>query len=141
LLTLLPVAAAAVWFGVTPQPPSLDEDTLYRVTSLAGASVLDGVSPQRLVAVYVFLQMLHYGAWIVAIPALRLRQAPWRLGDVPAMRRHAWIVRGLIAVATLGVIALWYGFGLSLQTTWDLYFQFAVIHVIAEFPFLVRKFT
>jgi hypothetical protein len=35
-------------------------------------------------------------------------------------------------------IALWFGFAVDYTTTRDIYFAFAIGHVLAEFPFLVK---
>lgn len=42
-------------------------------------------------------------------------------------------------VAAVGVVAaLWLGFAFDYTTTRDVYFAFAIGHVLAQFPFLVK---
>jgi hypothetical protein len=36
------------------------------------------------------------------------------------------------------VLALWLGFAVDYATTRDIYFAFAIGHVLAEFPFLIK---
>jgi hypothetical protein len=36
------------------------------------------------------------------------------------------------------IFALWFGFSIDYETTRDVYFAFAIAHVLAEFPFLVK---
>jgi hypothetical protein len=86
--------------------------------------------------------MLHYGVWIVAMPLVGLKAAPWRLGRVPlALRAVAWR-RGVVVflVAGLAVVGvLWTGFCLDYTTTRTVYFTVAFFHVLAEVPFLLRS--
>lgn len=136
LLLALPLLVVGLWHATTSTPPSvgaLEMDD--RVMWLAGAGLVETVDPQRLVAVYVFLQLLHYGAWIVALPSLR----SCALERMPLARRHAWALRGLFAVAGSAVLALWVGFWLSPMTAWDVYFTVAIMHAVAELPLLVHK--
>jgi hypothetical protein len=137
-LALLPAACLAVWRHAAPIG-GLDPETLDRVTSLAGASIFPEAAPERLVALYAFLQILHYGAWIVAIPSLRLRRPPWSLHGIPLATRFRSAVRFVLGGAAVLAGLLWIGFARSLSATWDLYFQLAIVHVVAELPFLCRK--
>lgn len=138
-LAALPLLLAVVWCGTadTMSPP--DDVMRDRVAGLAGAWLLPNVSPQRLAALYVFLQLLHYGAWLVALPLLRLREAPWRLRQVPLRRRFPVAVAAFTGLGAVVVGALWYGFWRDPVATWDLYFRLAIVHVLVEFPFLIRK--
>ena len=85
--------------------------------------------------------MLHYGVWIVALPWLAVRQVPWKLAQTPLARRSVLWRRSLMAVCLVGVLAalgLWAGFLADYGLTRDLYFTWAMIHVLAEVPFLLR---
>lgn len=135
-LALLPALAAGVVLGadLAPVPAGLE-----RVCDVAGAWLLPQVAPQRVVALHVFLQMLHYAAWIVALPLLRLKEAPWRTQRIPLRRRFPWLVTLALGGGGCATAALAAGFTVSLDATWDLYFTIAIVHVLAELPFLVRK--
>ena len=47
-----------------------DNGLFWRITQHAGAELLPGVSSRVLVSVHVFLEMLHYAVWIVALPLI-----------------------------------------------------------------------
>jgi hypothetical protein len=85
--------------------------------------------------------MLHYGVWVVAIPLIGLRAAPWRLGAVPLARRSTAWRRGVACFLVCGlgvVLALWACFLADYTTTRNVYFTVAMLHVFAEVPFLLR---
>jgi len=44
----------------------------------------------------------------------------------------------ILTVSLLFVFAFWLGFAVDYATTRDVYFAFAIAHVLAEFPFLVK---
>ena len=92
-------------------------------------------------ATHTFLEMLHYSVWLVAIPLVGLRTAPWRLRAVPLARRspswHAAVTCGL-AVGGAVVLLLWGCFLADYPLTRDVYFTAAMLHVLAEVPFLLR---
>jgi len=107
----------------------------------AGAGVLTGVSSHLLVATHTFLEMLHYGVWVVAMPLVSLRSAPWRLDNVPLYRRSsAWRAAIITALSVGGVamLVLWAGFLADYPLTRNIYFTVAMLHVLAEVPFLLR---
>ncbi len=94
LLVALPLALAGLWWHLADAPPLPGGDALTaRITAHAGAEILSGVSNHLLVATHTFLEMLHYGVWLVAIPLVSLRTLPWRIAGVPLARRsRAWRV-------------------------------------------------
>jgi hypothetical protein len=60
------------------------------------------------------------------IPAAR-RGPDWALG-----------VRWMLVGGLLVVAILWVSFGLNYETTRSVYFTIAILHVLAEIPFLLR---
>jgi hypothetical protein len=93
------------------------------------------------VATHTFLEMLHYGVWLVAIPLVGIRTLPWRLETVPMARRSAlwkWIFIGVLLCGSAVMLILWGGFIADYLTTRDVYFTVALLHVLAEVPFLLR---
>jgi hypothetical protein len=115
-------------------------DLATRITDHAGASIVTGVSSHLLVATHTFLEMLHYGIWVVVIPLIAYRARPWKL-DVPLARRSLSWRRGLLIVLGLGVVVvllLWGCFLADYPLTRDVYFTVALLHVLAEVPFLLR---
>ena len=75
------------------------------------------------------------------IPLVGLRAAPWRLRAVPLARRspgwHKALCAGLIVSGGV-VLLLWACFLADYPLTRDVYFTVAMLHVLAEVPFLLR---
>jgi len=143
-LLLLPVVLVGMIWQLSQTPPLADDNGLFwRITQHSGAQLLPQVSSHMLVSVHLFLEMLHYAVWIVALPLL----APlantkfWDVKTVPAAR-HPRGFPHLITVALVAGVALmvvlWSGFTLDYSTTRDIYFTVAIAHVLAEAPFLLR---
>lgn len=96
-----------------------------------------------LVSVHLFLEMLHYGVWIVALPLIgRLGSARfWEVRTVPIARHPKGfprIVACALVFAVLAVVGPWFGFSVDYSATRDVYFTVAIAHVLAEAPFLLR---
>lgn len=141
-LCAVPALLAGLWWhlGNAPNLPGSDALSL-RITQHAGADILRGVSSHALVATHTFLEMLHYGAWLVAIPLVGLRQRPWRAATIPLARRSsAWrlAIVAILVCGALAVIGFWAGFLADYPLTRDVYFTVAMAHVLAEVPFLLR---
>lgn len=101
------------------------------------------MSSHLLVSVHLFLELLHYGVWIVALLLIgRIADARfWQLNSVPVARHPKGfprIVVLVLAVAVAAVVGLWFGFWIDYATTRDIYFTIAIAHVLAEAPFLLR---
>ncbi len=143
-LMIIPLLLALIWWRLHDAPMLAGQDMLsMRITRHAGAEILTGVSPRALVATHTFLEMLHYGVWIIAIPLVSLRVAPWKLGTAPLVRRsRPWriTVIATFAAGALVVLTLWGGFIADYPLTRDIYFTVAIAHVLAEAPFLLRTF-
>lgn len=141
LACLVPLALLAIvaWRYASPDLPG-DDVLTGQIARHAGAGIVSGVSTHLLVAMHTFLELLHYGVWIVALP-LASGAAPWRPFDVPLARRSLGWRRAIGAAAIGGaivVVALWGAFLIDYPLTRDLYFTIALAHVLAEVPFLLR---
>ncbi|MCA9672154.1 MAG: hypothetical protein KC503_41450, partial [Myxococcales bacterium] len=140
-LALVPLAIAVLYLRLADAPPLPGRDALaLRITLHAGSDIISAVSPRFLVSLHTFLQMLHYAVWIVAIP-LAIRAAPWKVRTVPlAQRGPRWrrAVVWFIVIGAAACVALWLGFAANYPVTRDLYFTLAMLHVLAEVPFLLR---
>ena len=103
--------------------------------------MLKGVSSHMLVSLHIFLEMLHYGVWLVALPLLAARGPVWDVRTIPLFRHPRGFPK-LVATAlvfSLFIVALlWLGFSLNYSATRDVYFTVAMAHVLAEAPFLLR---
>ena len=144
-LCLLPLMLAAMIWQLSQTMPLPDDNGLFwRITQHSGAEVLPQVSGHLLVSVHLFLEMLHYGVWIIALPLIgRMAVASrfWDVKTVPVARHPKGfprIVAGMLVVAVAGVVVLWFGFSIDYATTRDVYFTIAIAHVLAEAPFLLR---
>jgi hypothetical protein len=142
-LALLPVALCLLWWRLASAPHILGDDAVtLRIVRHAGADILPGISTHLLVSTHVFLETLHYGVWLVALPlAAGAVGVPWRLKSIPLVRhREGWprTIRVLLAAGALAVVALWLCFVKDYATTRDVYFTLATAHVLAEVPFLLR---
>jgi hypothetical protein len=141
-LLLVPAALGLLWWNLAGSPDLPGNDWLrQQITQHAGAGILDGISTHLLVSTHTFLEMLHYGVWIVAIPLVSVRMVPWRLTNVPLARRSSiWrgAILAAIAAGVLVMLVLWGGFIANYPLTRDIYFTVAMLHVLAEVPFLLR---
>ena len=109
-----------------------DNGLFWRITQHSGAELLPQVSSHLLVSVHLFLEMLHYGVWIVALPLLGPRFWDFRSKPGGFSRTALLVVGGVV------VLLLWVGFATDYAATRDLYFTIAIAHVLAEAPFLLK---
>jgi hypothetical protein len=141
-LLSIPIFLAFIWLAVAGQP-NLPQDTnlFWRINQHAGAEILPSISSHLLVATHVFLESIHYFVWLLLIPLVDRRAIPWRLKDVPMFANRNGIPKlfaAFLVFTVLVSVALWFGFAVDYTTTRDIYFAFAIGHVLAEFPFLVK---
>ena len=116
------------------QSPALNDDNglFWRITQHAGAQLLPQVSSHMLVSVHLFLELLHYGVWILALPLVGPNFWKFKTPN-KSVWRTALLVVGLAVVALL-----WVGFAADYTNMRDLYFTIAIAHVLAEAPFLLK---
>ncbi len=141
-LASIPVFVLGLWLAFA-RTPALSEETnlFWRITQHAGSNILPGISSHFLVATHVFLETIHYAVWIVLIPLIDRRAVPWRLSEIPIFSNSNGFPRLVVAAFVISlfiVAALWGGFAIDYTTTRDVYFAFAIAHVMAEFPFLIK---
>lgn len=143
-LCLLPLVLAAMIWQLSRVSPLADDNGLFwRITQHSGAEVLPQISSHLLVSVHLFLELLHYGVWIVALPLIGGMATArfWDVSTLPIARHPRGfprIVAGMLVVAVFAVGVLWFGFSRDYATTRDIYFTIAIAHVLAEAPFLLR---
>ncbi len=156
-LGLLPLLLIGMFWQLTRTPALADDNGLFwRITQHAGAQLLPNISSHVLVAVHVFLEMLHYGVWLVALPliaplakpaigrlrpAARKRAPVWDVSSVPLARHPRGFPKLMTTALAFGaflVAILWFGFSVDYVTTRDVYFTVAIAHVLAEAPFLLK---
>ncbi|HVS20676.1 MAG TPA: hypothetical protein VHD88_02445 [Pyrinomonadaceae bacterium] len=141
-LALLPLLMLGMFWQLARTPSLADDNGLaWRITQHAGGQLLPNVSTHLLVSVHVFLEMLHYGVWIVALPLIGATGAVWSVKTIPLARRRGGFPKLIAAVLVFGlfvVALLWFGFSVNYAAMRDVYFAVAIAHVLAEAPFLLR---
>jgi hypothetical protein len=141
-LGLIPLILVGMIWQLSQTPGLADNNGLFwRITQHSGAEVLPQVSSHLLVSVHLFLEMLHYAVWIVALSLIGSRARFWDVKTVPVARHPKGfprLVGGVLVVALIVVVGLWFGFSIDYATTRDVYFTVAIAHVLAEAPFLLR---
>ncbi|HEV8368483.1 MAG TPA: hypothetical protein VGQ39_11085 [Pyrinomonadaceae bacterium] len=151
---VLPLFVLALMIWRLSQTTSLADDNglFWRITQHSGAELLPFVSSHLLVSVHLYLEMLHYGVWLLALPLLGplvmgngTRSNPyarvWDLKTVPLARHPLGFPKAVAIALGVGVVLvlmLWLGFSVNYATTRDIYFTIAMAHVMAEAPFLLR---
>ena len=141
-LATIPFFVLILYFAFSNAPDLSNETNLFwRITQHAGSRILPNISSHFLVATHVFLETIHYTVWILLIPLIDKRAIPWRLKEIPLFANKQGFPKIFLTVSALSlllVFALWFGFSIDYTTTRDVYFAFAIAHVLAEFPFLVK---
>jgi hypothetical protein len=141
-LLVVPLFLVLLFWRLHDAPTlSGDDPVSIAIQQHAGDWLLTGVSNHFLVAAHTFLETVHYGVWVILIPLVGYRSKPWQLHSIPAARRGgAWRtgVSLLLLFGLLVVVVLWSCFLLDYGTTRYIYFVVALLHVLAEVPFLLR---
>ena len=141
-LLLLPLLAGALLWQLSRMPSLTDDNGLFwRITQHAGAELLPNVSSHMLVSMHLFLEMLHYGVWIFALPLIGASGAIWQVKSIPLAKHSRGFPKLIAAILLCGLFAvaiLWFGFSVNYTLTRDIYFTIAMAHVLAEAPFLLR---
>jgi len=141
-LACLPFVVGLLWLALARTPSVTGDDGVtLRIAQHAGAGLLPGISSRLLIATHTFLETVHYGAWVLLMPLAGFRVPFWKASSVPLARRSgrwsAAVQLALVAGAAL-MVALWICFAADYATTRDVYFTVAILHVLAEAPFVVR---
>src|SRR5712692_11966450 len=141
-LILVPLLIVGMFWQLSGTPSLADDNGLaWRITQHAGGQLLPNVSTHLLVSMHVFLEMLHYGVWIIALPLIGATGAIWSTKAVPLARRRGGFPKLIAAILICGlfvVAVLWMGFTFNYAATRDIYIAVAMAHVLAEAPFLLR---
>jgi len=141
-LMFLPLLLAGMLWQLSRTASLTDDNGLFwRITQHAGAALLPNVSSHMLVSTHVFLEMLHYAVWIVALPLIGATGAIWKVNSIPvANHRRGFpkLIGGILVFSLFVVAVLWLGFSANYAATRDIYFTVAIAHVLAEAPFLLR---
>src|SRR5205807_1455359 len=120
-LMFLPLLVAGLLWQLS-RTSSLADDNgwFWRITQHAGAQLLPNISSHMLVSTHVFLEMLHYGVWIVALPLIGASGALWSVQTIPLVRRRHGLPKLMAAILICGlfvVALLWVGFSTNYAAT------------------------
>lgn len=143
-LWLVPALVILLWLVVgqtSPHAEMISANIRQQIHQHAGTPWFSEAVGRRLIATHAFLELLHYGVWIVAIPLASGRVFATSFDEIPLMKRSAMLRRGIrfgLMLSAIIVVLLWFGFSADYVTTRNLYFTVATLHVLAEFPFLLR---
>ena len=141
-LALLPLLLVGMLWQLSRTSSLADDNGLFwRITQHAGADLLPNVSSHLLVSTHVFLELLHYGVWILALPLIGASGAIWSVKSIPvASHSRGWpkLIGAFLICGLFAVAVLWFGFSTNYTLTRDVYFAVAMAHVLAEAPFLLR---
>jgi hypothetical protein len=141
---LLPVVVAVQWSavgGMTAGGWQVPQPIHEQIVRHSGTAFFSEDVGQRLIATHAFLELLHYGVWLIAVPIVSGRVFSEAFAGIPLMRRSGAMrksIRTILAASAILVAALWLGFAADYSTTRDVYFTVATLHVLAEIPFLLR---
>jgi hypothetical protein len=141
-LATIPFFVVGLWFAFANSPNLTEENYLFSViTNHAGSNILPNISSHFLVALHVFLETIHYFVWILLIPLIDKKAIPWKLSEIPLFANEKGFPKLVVTALIISfclMIALWAGFSADYVVTRDIYFAFAIAHVLAEFPFLIK---
>ncbi len=145
-LCLIPVCLVFIWICLGNADIVSDcylpgVDPLFGKTAAhLGHILLPNVPPNLLLSTNAFLEMVHYGVWILAIPVISGLLGRWNVSSFPVARKSPmwkWILISATICATCVLVVFWAGLANNYATTRDLYFTIAIAHVLAEIPLLL----
>lgn len=140
-LWFVPLCVVALVLALNGRVSDSDATNHLLSNANAGFRIFPAQLQSTCVALYGFLQAVHYGIWILALPLATNCFKRWRIAHMPVARNRpmlAWALGALsVAGALLAMPSLWLGFALSYDLTNELYMAVATLHVLAELPFLV----
>lgn len=141
-ICLIPAAIGLMWVAAC-SCPAIQPDTFIKQNVLrhSGADILQGFPGRFLLSVHAFLEFIHYGIWIALLPMAGLKAAPWSIRSIPLARSgRPWhrTVGTMLGCGAFLVLVLWCCFLLDYSITRHVYFHVAIVHVLAEAPFLIR---
>ena len=140
-LLSIPVAAVAILTTLNNSHianPSIQLVGTLNGNSL-GAQLFPTASTTSLLALFGFLQMVHYGVWLIAIPIATQSWNRWRIDRLPVLAKKPSLRPLIIAACALGVLGIlffWCGYALDYDDVNEIYITITTLHVMAEIPFI-----
>lgn len=106
----------------------------------SGVQIMTMVPPHFVISTLVFFDLLHYGVWLLGIPLMSAGWSGYRARAMPITTQSNFArnaISALLLGSSLAAATLWFCFTLNFETTYTVYFILAVVHVLAEMPFLI----
>lgn len=107
--------------------------------NIVGSQLFPNASSSMLLAIFGFLQMVHYGVWVIAIPLANQSWKRWRIDRLPVLTSKPAFRPIVVAVCILGVLAIlyfWCGYIVDYDHVNEIYITLATLHAVAEVPFM-----
>jgi hypothetical protein len=104
-----------------------------------GAQLFPNASTMSLLALFGFLQMVHYGVWLIAMPIANRSWKRWRIERLPIIAKKPFLRPFILVACGLGVLAIlffWCGYVLDYDDVNEIYITITTLHVMAEVPFI-----
>jgi hypothetical protein len=140
-LGVLVVASVGALWAIRPLPElDLSDPLSMAIGHHSGVTLLPALSSRFLIGCHSYLELLHFGVWVLAMPLVALG-VPFTLQGIPLARRGALsrrLIALLLAALALVVVAFWISFRIDYLTTRRVYFTMAMVHVLGEVPLLLR---
>jgi hypothetical protein len=145
ILLLVPLAVAGLCIALWNSPTdsafgfTLNSfvDTARNTTTTT--TTTGQVPVKLLLAIFAFLQMVHYGIWCFGMPILTEGWKKWRLDSIAILRDRTQL-RAPLFLASIGgvliVAAFWLSFVTNYEITNEVYLTLTTFHVLAEIPFM-----
>ncbi|HEY9776298.1 MAG TPA: hypothetical protein V6C81_21230 [Planktothrix sp.] len=107
--------------------------------NVIGSKLFSNASTTMLLAIFGFLQMVHYGVWVIGIPIANQSWKRWNLDRIPVLTTKPSLRPFLLAAIGLSLSAtlfFWFGFCIDYNTVNEIYIAVSMLHVLAEIPFI-----
>ena len=143
-LFVVPVLVVGLCFFITVGTfgeSSVSPVVKQQISNHSGGFFFSESVGRRLISTHAFLELIHYGIWLIAIPVASGRVFSQPFQNIPLMKRSVGLrklIQSTLIIAGVIVGALWIGFAADYSATRDIYFTVATLHVLAEVPFLLR---
>lgn len=136
---LVPVLIGSFWWHLQGLSFTTQGAIAEHIVRQTGAPSLPFMSSYFLLSSLVFLDLLHYAVWMIAIPKSSAGWKGLQPRSFPVITRFPKLklpVQIVFAATSLMVLFLWCAFSSDYVATSQFYFVFAIAHVLAEIPFL-----
>jgi hypothetical protein len=139
-LALVPAVVVIFWWHLRDTHSCASDAIASHILEQTGASVMPFLSNHFLLSTLVFLDLLHYGVWLVAIPNWSAGWRRWQAKSIPLASVFPQLqnpIRLITMAALVLALLLCISFSNNYILTSQIYFVIAIMHVLAEIPYLI----